>query len=178
MVDAFQDSNGDGCGDLAGLTSRLDYLARLGVTCLWLNPIQPSPQRDGGYDVSDYYGIDPRLSTLGDFVELATQARGRGIRLLLELVVNHTSDHVLSRHQNAEIAVALKIPSGALICHARTSLPGDSVFFSMNRTPASFSLPCPCTSVSVPPSFVMVKLFAPRNCWRVVGAAPLTLATG
>jgi maltose alpha-D-glucosyltransferase/alpha-amylase len=91
-VDSFQDSNGDGCGDLPGLTSRLDYLARLGVTCLWLNPIHPSPQRDGGYDVSDYYGIDPRLGTLGDFVELAAQARSRGIRLLLDLVVNHTSD--------------------------------------------------------------------------------------
>ncbi|MDT0261181.1 alpha-amylase family protein [Jatrophihabitans sp. DSM 44399] len=91
-VDSFQDSNGDGCGDLPGLTSRLDYLARLGVTCLWLNPIHPSPQRDGGYDVSDYYGVDPRLGTLGDFVELATQARSRGIRLLLDLVVNHTSD--------------------------------------------------------------------------------------
>jgi len=91
-VDTYQDSNGDGCGDLPGLTSRLDYLARLGVTCLWLNPIHPSPQRDGGYDITDYYGIDPRLGTLGDFVELATQARSRGIRLLLDLVVNHTSD--------------------------------------------------------------------------------------
>jgi len=91
-VDSFQDSNGDGCGDLKGLTSRLDYLARLGVTCLWLNPIHPSPQRDDGYDVSDYYGVDPRLGDLGDFVELATQARGRGIRILLDLVVNHTSD--------------------------------------------------------------------------------------
>ncbi len=91
-VDTFADSDGDGCGDLPGLTSRLDYLARLGVTCLWLNPIHPSPQRDGGYDVSDYYGIDPRLGSLGDFVELASQARSRGIRLLLDLVVNHTSD--------------------------------------------------------------------------------------
>jgi maltose alpha-D-glucosyltransferase/alpha-amylase len=91
-VDSFQDSNGDGCGDLPGLTSRLDYLARLGVTCLWLNPIHPSPQRDGGYDISDYYGVDPRLGTLGDFVELVSQARSRGIRLLLDLVVNHTSD--------------------------------------------------------------------------------------
>ncbi len=91
-VDCFQDSNGDGCGDLPGLTSRLDYLARLGVTCLWLNPIHPSPQRDGGYDVSDYYGVDERLGSLGDFVELATQARSRGMRVLIDLVVNHTSD--------------------------------------------------------------------------------------
>jgi maltose alpha-D-glucosyltransferase/alpha-amylase len=91
-VDSFQDSNGDGWGDLPGLTSRLDYLARLGVTCLWLNPIHPSPLRDDGYDVSDYYNVDPRLGSLGDFAELALQARQRGIRLLLDLVVNHTSD--------------------------------------------------------------------------------------
>jgi maltose alpha-D-glucosyltransferase/alpha-amylase len=91
-VDTYQDSNGDGCGDLPGLISRLDYLARLGVTCLWLNPIHPSPKRDGGYDISDYYGVHPQLGTLGDFVELATQARSRGIRLVLDLVVNHTSD--------------------------------------------------------------------------------------
>jgi maltose alpha-D-glucosyltransferase/alpha-amylase len=91
-VDSFQDSDGDGCGDLRGLTGRLDYLARLGVTCLWLNPIHPSPHRDNGYDVSDYYGVDPRLGSLGDFTELALQARQRGIRILLDLVVNHTSD--------------------------------------------------------------------------------------
>lgn len=91
-VETFQDSDGDGYGDLAGLTSRLDYLARLGVTCLWLNPIHPSPHRDGGYDVSDYYAVDPRLGTLGDFVELSHQADQRGIRILLDLVVNHTSD--------------------------------------------------------------------------------------
>ncbi len=91
-VDCFQDSNGDGVGDLPGLTSRLDYLARLGVTCLWLNPIHPSPQRDGGYDVSDYYGVDERLGSLGDFVELTSQARSRGIRIVIDLVVNHTSD--------------------------------------------------------------------------------------
>jgi maltose alpha-D-glucosyltransferase/alpha-amylase len=91
-VDSYQDSDGDGCGDLQGLISRLDYLTRLGVTCLWLNPVHPSPHRDNGYDVCDYYGIDPRLGTLGDFAELAVQARQRGIRLLLDLVVNHTSD--------------------------------------------------------------------------------------
>ena len=65
QVDLFQDSNGDGCGDLRGLTSRLDYLSHLGITCLWLNPIHPSPHRDDGYDVADYYGIDPRLGSLG-----------------------------------------------------------------------------------------------------------------
>ena len=91
-VDAFQDSDGDGCGDFQGLISRLDYLARLGVTCLWLNPIHPSPQRDAGYDVTDYYAVDPRLGTLGDFVELCRHAQERGIRVLLDLVVNHTSD--------------------------------------------------------------------------------------
>jgi maltose alpha-D-glucosyltransferase / alpha-amylase len=91
-VDVFQDSNGDGCGDLRGLISRLDYLSRLGVTCLWLNPIHPSPHRDDGYDVSDFYGVDPRLGSLGDFVELGTQAASRGIRVLIDLVVNHTSD--------------------------------------------------------------------------------------
>ena len=91
-VDAFQDSNGDGTGDFRGLTRRLDYLASLGVTCLWLLPFYPTPNRDNGYDVMDYYGIDPRLGTLGDFVEFMYQARERGIRVLADLVVNHTSD--------------------------------------------------------------------------------------
>jgi len=91
-VDAFQDSNGDGIGDFRGLTRRLDYLAGLGVTCLWLLPFYPTPDRDNGYDVKDYYGVDPRLGTLGDFVEFMHQARERGIRVLVDLVVNHTSD--------------------------------------------------------------------------------------
>ncbi len=92
QVALFADSNGDGCGDLPGLISRLDYLSRLGITCLWLNPIHPSPQLDEGYDVSDYYGIDPRIGNLGDFAELTFQARARGIRIIIDLVVNHTSD--------------------------------------------------------------------------------------
>jgi maltose alpha-D-glucosyltransferase/alpha-amylase len=91
-VSSFQDANGDGRGDLRGLISRLDYLYRLGVSCLWLNPIYPSPGRDGGYDISDFYGIDPALGSLGDFTELAREAQERGIRIILDLVVNHTSD--------------------------------------------------------------------------------------
>jgi maltose alpha-D-glucosyltransferase/alpha-amylase len=90
-VETFQDSNGDGVGDLPGLVSRLDYLAQLGVSTLWLNPVHPTPGRDDGYDVADYYGVDPRLGTLGDFVELVHQCDNRGIRLMIDLVVNHTS---------------------------------------------------------------------------------------
>jgi len=91
-VASFQDSDGDGRGDLRGLISRLDYLGRLGITCLWLNPIHPSPLRDNGYDVADFYGIDPGLGSLGDFAELARRAHERGIKIVLDLVVNHTSD--------------------------------------------------------------------------------------
>ena len=91
-VDTFLDSNGDGVGDFPGLLRRLDYLQGLGVTCVWLLPFQPSPQRDNGYDVTDYYGVDPRLGTLGDFVEFTQGAHQRGIRVIIDLVVNHTSD--------------------------------------------------------------------------------------
>lgn len=91
-VDTFADGNGDGIGDFRGLQDRLDYLAGLGVTCLWLLPFFPSPGRDNGYDVTDYFGVDPRLGTLGDFVEFSRQARERGLRLVIDLVVNHTSD--------------------------------------------------------------------------------------
>jgi len=91
-VETFQDSNKDGIGDLQGLIGRLDYLARLGVTCLWLNPIHPSPGRDDGYDVMGYYDVHPRIGSLGDFAELVHEAANRGIRVLIDLVINHTSD--------------------------------------------------------------------------------------
>ncbi|EEP71472.1 trehalose synthase [Micromonospora sp. ATCC 39149] len=91
-IDTYADSDGDGVGDIRGLIGRLDYLARLGVTCLWLHPIHPSPNRDDGYDVTDFYNVDPRFGTLGDFAELLHQAQNRGIRVIIDLVVNHTSD--------------------------------------------------------------------------------------
>jgi trehalose synthase len=91
-VETFMDWNDDGVGDFTGLAHRLDYLAELGVTCLWLMPFYPSPGRDDGYDVSDFYGVDPRLGHLGDVVEFIRTARDRGMRVIIDLVVNHTSD--------------------------------------------------------------------------------------
>jgi maltose alpha-D-glucosyltransferase / alpha-amylase len=91
-VGTYMDSNGDGVGDFKGLMRRLDYLHGLGVTAIWLMPFQVSPHRDDGYDVSDYYGVDPRYGTLGDFVEFTHGAKQRGIRVLIDLVINHTSD--------------------------------------------------------------------------------------
>jgi maltose alpha-D-glucosyltransferase / alpha-amylase len=91
-VGTYMDSNGDGIGDFKGLMRRLDYLHGLGITAIWLMPFQVSPHRDDGYDVSDYYGVDPRYGTIGDFVEFTHGAKQRGIRVLIDLVVNHTSD--------------------------------------------------------------------------------------
>jgi maltose alpha-D-glucosyltransferase / alpha-amylase len=88
----YMDADGDGIGDFKGLMRRLDYLDGLGVTAIWLMPFQPSPGRDGGYDITDYYGVDPRYGTLGDFVEFAHGCKQRGLRVLIDLVVNHTSD--------------------------------------------------------------------------------------
>ena len=89
---AFYDSNGDGHGDLNGLTQKLDYLQALGVDCLWLLPIYPSPLKDDGYDISDYTGIHPDYGTLDDFKGLLEAAHARNIRLIMDLVINHTSD--------------------------------------------------------------------------------------
>src|SRR6186713_3198848 len=89
---SFADSDGDGIGDLPGITARLDHLAALGVDVLWLSPVYPSPQDDAGYDISDYQDIDPTFGTLADFDRLLERAHRHGIRILMDLVVNHTSD--------------------------------------------------------------------------------------
>jgi trehalose synthase len=91
-VQTFLDWDNDGMGDLVGVCERIDYLAELGVTCLWLMPFYPTADRDDGYDVTDYYGVDPRVGSHGDFVELVRTARDRGMRVIVDLVVNHTSD--------------------------------------------------------------------------------------
>ncbi|GAA3414785.1 hypothetical protein GCM10018952_36700 [Streptosporangium vulgare] len=92
LVRGFKDSNGDGTGDLRGLIEKLDYVQWLGVDCLWLLPLYESPLRDGGYDISDYMKILPDFGDLGDFVELIESAHKRGLRIITDLVMNHTSD--------------------------------------------------------------------------------------
>lgn len=91
-IETFQDSDGDGVGDIPGLISRVPYLADLGVTCLWLMPFFPTAHRDDGYDITDFFAVDPRLGTLGDLVELVRVARSHGIRIIIDFVMNHTSD--------------------------------------------------------------------------------------
>jgi maltose alpha-D-glucosyltransferase / alpha-amylase len=93
-VETFMDSNGDGVGDFQGLTDRLDHIEAMGCTAVWLLPFYPSPNRDNGYDVTDFYGIDPRVGSFGNFVAFTHAARDRGLRVIVDLVANHTSiDH-------------------------------------------------------------------------------------
>ncbi|KUI18618.1 trehalose synthase [Mycobacterium sp. GA-1285] len=91
-IETYYDWNGDGCGDIRGMTERIEYLADLGVTCLWLMPFYPTGRVDDGYDIVDFFGVDPRLGTHGDFVELVRTAKASGIRVIVDFVMNHTSD--------------------------------------------------------------------------------------
>jgi maltose alpha-D-glucosyltransferase/alpha-amylase len=91
-VKSFADSNGDGIGDFAGLTAKLDHLASLGIDCLWVQPMYPSPFKDDGYDIADYTSVHPSYGTLEDFRTFLSSAHGRGLRVIIELVLNHTSD--------------------------------------------------------------------------------------
>ncbi|MDJ1494884.1 alpha-amylase family glycosyl hydrolase [Cytophagaceae bacterium DM2B3-1] len=91
-VEVFYDSDGDGIGDFRGLTQKLDYLKSLDIDAIWLAPFQPTPNKDDGYDISDFYGIDKRFGTFNDFSEFISEAKKRDIRILMDLVINHTSD--------------------------------------------------------------------------------------
>ena len=91
-VRAFQDSNGDGVGDFRGLIEKLDYLKELGVTCIWLLPFFPSPLKDDGYDIADYHDVHPSMGSLVDFETFVVEAHRRGLRVMTEMVMNHTSD--------------------------------------------------------------------------------------
>jgi maltose alpha-D-glucosyltransferase/alpha-amylase len=106
-VKTFQDSDGDGIGDMRGLLDRLDYFSELGVTALWLLPFYPSPLRDDGYDIADYYSVNPSYGNLDDFRALLDEAHQRGLRVITELVLNHTSD------QNPWFQRARRAPAGS-----------------------------------------------------------------
>jgi maltose alpha-D-glucosyltransferase/alpha-amylase len=107
-VKTFYDSNGDGVGDFRGMIEKIDYFAELGVTAIWLLPFYPSPLRDDGYDISDYFSVNPLYGTLEDFQELLSEAHKRGLRVITELVINHTSD------QNAWFQTARRAPVGSV----------------------------------------------------------------
>ena len=89
---SFKDSNGDGIGDIKGVISKLDYLKELGINTIWFSPLYKSPQKDYGYDISDYYDIAPEYGTMDDFKELIAECKKREIRIIMDLVINHTSD--------------------------------------------------------------------------------------
>ena len=89
---SFQDTDGDGVGDIKGIEQRLDYLVGMGVDAIWISPIYPSPMADFGYDVADYRDVDPLFGTLADFDDLLARAHAQGLTVLLDLVPNHTSD--------------------------------------------------------------------------------------
>ncbi|KUI05916.1 alpha-amylase family protein [Mycobacterium sp. IS-3022] len=91
-IETFYDWNGDGCGDIRGMTERIEYLFDLGINCLWLMPFYPTGRIDDGYDITDFFGVDPRFGTHGDFVELVRTAKATGIRVIVDFVMNHTSD--------------------------------------------------------------------------------------
>jgi len=101
---SFMDSDGDGFGDINGIISKLDYLVNLGVDVLWLTPIYPSPEKDNGYDISDYYSINPRYGSLDQFKELLEQVHARGMKLIMDIVVNHTStEHEWFRQASSSV---------------------------------------------------------------------------
>jgi len=161
------DSDGDGTGDFKGLTRRLDYLHGLGVTAIWLMPFQVSPHRDDGYDVSDYYGVDPRYGTIGDFVEFTHGAKQRGIRVLIDLVVNHTSDehpwlasgratiHTLTSCSATierapalgKVAIRVRLEDRSVFALDRVTLEDSSVF-GLNRVTGRGRKAC-CVSIPV-----------------------------
>ena len=110
---SFMDSNGDGIGDIRGIIGKLDYLKDLGVDIIWLSPIYQSPFVDQGYDISDYYAIDPAFGTMEDMDELLEEAKKRDMYIVMDLVVNHCSDHFRIRMENTEnISISEKEKTG------------------------------------------------------------------
>lgn len=159
---SFQDSNGDGIGDLRGIINRLDYIRDLGANVIWLCPIYASPNADNGYDISDYRAIHPDFGTMADFDELLSQMHFRGMRLVMDLVVNHSSDEhrwFQSARQSAEsryhdftsgaAAVETHLPTTG--AHGSAVRPGNMSPRWMN-TICTFSTGNSRTSTGITPS--------------------------
>ena len=126
-VETFLDSNGDGTGDFEGLSRALDYLQGLGVTCVWLAPFQRSPRRDDGYDISDYYQVDPQFGTLGDFVDFTHEANQRGIRvshLMAACVDEFKENEDLPNTTNPDDWARISGKKGERIVYIRTLISG------------------------------------------------------
>lgn len=147
---SFQDSNSDGIGDLRGIIARLGYLSDLGVDAIWLSPIFPSPMADFGYDVADYVGIDPIFGTMDDFDALVLTAHARGLKVILDLVPNHSSDQHpwfiesrSSRHNPSAIGT-----SGAI----RRRMAGRRPIGFRNSAAAVGNMTTPPANITITPS--------------------------
>ena len=122
-VKTFHDSDGDGIGDFRGLIEKLDYLKELGITAIWLLPFYPSPLKDDGYDIADYFDVNPNYGTLEDFRSFLSEAHSRGLRVITELVINHTSDQnpwfQKSRRAMAASVAGIGEPGNPAFIHRR-----------------------------------------------------------
>ena len=145
---SFADSNNNGVGDLNGIASKLDYLKDLGVDAIWMTPFFPSPQVDFGYDVSDYDAIDPMYGTLADFDHLSAEAKQRNIRLILDLVVNHTSDqHPWFKESRSSRDNPSAIGISGVMAKALVSLPTTG--FPPSASQRGLSIPGPSSITTI-----------------------------
>ena len=161
---SFADSDGDGVGDLGEVLSRLPYLAELGVDAIWLSPFYPSPLADGGYDISDYRDVDPRLGTLEDFDRVVAGAHGLGIKIIVDIVPNHTSD----QHHWFQEALAYTKGSPARDRYILRDGTGDDGA----TPPANWVSHCPgVPSVSVIRSRPARRTGSPTSAGRQIGRA-------
>jgi glycosidase len=150
---SFQDTTGRGTGDLRGVTQRLDYLKTLGIDAIWLTPFYISPQIDNGYDVANYIAIDPAYGTLDDFDELVAQAHARGIRIVLDMVFNHTStQHAWFRESLKKRARTASFISGGTVHQNSDPTTGapNLVATPGTGTPKASSIICTCSHLSRP----------------------------
>ena len=179
-IRAFHDSNGDGHGDLRGLMLKLDYVKDLGVDCIWLMPFYPSPLQDDGYDIADYYNIHPDYGTLDDFKALLDAAHARGLRVITDLVLNHTSDqHPWFQAARSDPAIPLTaiITSGAIPIK-NTRMPASSSWileksnWTWDPLPASisgiaFTPPSPTSTIDNPA--VQTEMLNVMKFWLDLG---------